>query len=60
MTQHPINSICPWSGDPISENSLTEYRGHTVGFCKPGCRDKFEKARDMFDKAIADLPEYDA
>jgi YHS domain-containing protein len=55
MKQTSINAICPWSGDPVSEDSLTEYRGHIVGFCNPGCRDKFEKARDMFDEAIAKL-----
>lgn len=47
-----VNQTCPWSGDPISEDSLTLYRGEVVGFCNTGCRDKFEKAVDMFDMAI--------
>ncbi|WP_026972073.1 hypothetical protein [Aliagarivorans marinus] len=43
-TSKAINKYCPRSGKPVSENSLTEYRGLTVGFCNPGCRDDF--ARD--------------
>ena len=47
-----VNDICPWSGDPVSEDSLTIYNGRVVGFCNPGCRDKFEKATKHFDKHI--------
>ena len=47
-----VNEPCPWSGDPVSEDALTVYRGQVVGFCNPGCRDKFEKAAGMFDRAI--------
>ena len=36
-----INSYCPRSGKPVVQDSLTEYRGHIVGFCNPGCRDDF-------------------
>jgi len=49
-----INTVCPWSGKPISPDSLTRYRGEVVGFCNPGCRDKFEKAVIMFDSALRD------
>ena len=49
-----VNDICPWSGKPVSADSLTLYRGHVVGFCNPGCRDKFDAATRMFDAAIAD------
>ena len=38
-----INRYCPRSGKPVEEDSLTQYRDHTVGFCNPGCRDDFEK-----------------
>ena len=48
-----VNAVCPWSGDPISADSLTRYRGAVVGFCNPGCRDKFERATGMFDACIA-------
>ena len=37
-----INKFCPRSGKPVSNDSLTEYRGHTVGFCNPGCCRGFE------------------
>ena len=47
-----VNEICPWSGDPISADSLTLYRGKVVGFCNPGCRDKFVAATRAFDSAI--------
>jgi hypothetical protein len=47
-----LNAVCPWSGDPVREDSLTVYRGNIVGFCNPGCRDKFEKATLAFELAI--------
>lgn len=47
-----VNETCPWSGKPVSADSLTEYRGRVIGFCNPGCRDKFESATAHFDKAI--------
>ncbi|MEM1343582.1 MAG: glutathione S-transferase [Pseudomonadota bacterium] len=45
------NKTCPWSGNPVSEDALTLYRGKVVGFCNPGCRDKFEKATKHFEAA---------
>ncbi len=36
-----INQYCPHSGRAVSAYSLTDYRGFTVGFCNPGCRDDF-------------------
>ena len=47
-----VNDVCPWSGEPISADSLTVYRGAVVGFCNTGCRDKFETATRAFDGAI--------
>jgi hypothetical protein len=44
-----VNQSCPWSGKPVSPDSLTSYRGHVVGFCNTGCRDKFEAATRAFD-----------
>ena len=48
-----INETCPWSGKPISGDSLTLYRGQVVGFCNPGCRDKFAKAVSDFEALIS-------
>lgn len=31
---------------------MIEYRGQTVAFCNPGCRDKFGAATQMFDASI--------
>ena len=47
-----INDTCPWSGDPVSADALTLYQGKVVGFCNPGCRDKFDTARQAFDAAL--------
>jgi len=47
-----VNRTCPWSGKPVSADSLTMYRGKVVGFCNPGCREKFETATDAFDVLI--------
>ena len=47
-----VNTRCPWSGDPVSADSLTTYKGQVVGFCNPDCRDKFEAATRTFDAAI--------
>jgi hypothetical protein len=46
------NDRCPWSDDPVSADSLTIYKGEVVGFCNPGCRDKFEKAVQLFEQSI--------
>ena len=50
-----VNAVCPWSGKPISADSLTRYRGAVVGFCNPGCRDKFEQAVTAFDTVLNDV-----
>ena len=47
-----INDTCPWSGKPVSPDSLTLYKGQVVGFCNTGCRDKFEKAVGHFEAAL--------
>lgn len=47
-----INDTCPWSGKPVSADSLTLYKGNIVGFCNSGCRDKFEKAASHFENSI--------
>ena len=47
-----VNDTYPWSGKPISADSLTLYRGQVVGFCNTGCRDKFEAASRAFDARI--------
>lgn len=48
-----INQTCPWSGEPVKTDSLTESNGHIVNFCNTGCRDKFDTAVDHFQEAIA-------
>ncbi len=48
-----INETCPWSGEPVRADSLTEYAGRVVGFCNTGCRDKFDTAIRHFEEAKA-------
>ncbi|MDB5589890.1 glutathione S-transferase [Enterovirga sp.] len=48
-----VNETCPWSGKAIAADSLTTYAGAVVGFCNPGCRDKFETAVTQFEAALA-------
>jgi hypothetical protein len=47
-----VNETCPWSGRPVQADSLAVYRGHVVGFCNTGCRDKFDVAVALFDSKI--------
>jgi len=47
-----VNDVCPWSGKPVSADSLTQYRGKVVGFCNTGCRDKFDAATRAFEQKI--------
>ena len=47
-----INKTCSWSGKSVSEDSLTTYKGHVVGFCNPDSRDKFDSAVGEFEMAI--------
>ena len=47
-----VNDVCPWSGKPVSPDSLTTYKGKVVGFCNPGCRDKWNTAARAFDAVI--------
>jgi hypothetical protein len=47
-----VNDVCPWSGKPVSADSLTLYKGKVVGFCNTGWRDKFEAATRAFDGRI--------
>ena len=47
-----LNEVCPWSGKPVSADSLTLYKGKVVGFCNTGRRDKFEAAASAFDSAM--------
>lgn len=47
-----VNETCPWSGEPIAADALTLYNGAVVGFCNPGCRDKFFRAIRTFEAAL--------
>lgn len=36
----PVNAACPYSGKPVSSDSLAEIDGVVVGYCNRFCRDK--------------------
>ena len=62
MSSESINKFCPRSGNPVQPDSLTSYRGQTVGFCNPGCRNEFAlkpedypQDRTYFDTLIKEL-----
>ena len=48
-----VNTNCPWSGKPIQANSLAHYKNKVIGFCNPGCRDKFAAAPESFPEVIS-------
>ena len=61
-----LNLRCPRSGKPVAPDSLTTYRGYTVGFCNTHCRDDFaanrtERPQDraVFDRHIVALQDPD-
>lgn len=35
-----VNSVCPYSGEAIANDSLAEIDGQIIGFCNQFCRDK--------------------
>lgn len=38
----PVNANCPISNKPVDPEAATlQFNGHTIGFCCPGCKDKF-------------------
>ena len=49
-----INETCPWWGKPVQADSLTGCDGAVVGFCNPGCRDRFASAVRHFEAARAE------
>ena len=55
-----INETCPCSGRPVRPDSLREYGGRAVGFCNPGCRDRFETAVRRFEDQMGTLNEGNA
>lgn len=48
-----VNTHCPWSGKPVEADSLTMFEGYVVGFCNPGCRDKFASDPESFPEAVS-------
>jgi len=49
----PVNKMCPIGKEPVEpEGGSVKYKGDTIGFCCPGCEEKFmawdEAKRDEF------------
>ncbi len=52
-TDGPVNANCPISKEPVDPETTTlQYKGRTIGFCCPGCEERFlawdEKKKDDF------------
>lgn len=47
-----INTICPWSKNPVAKNARTHYLDHSVGFCSVAHRDLFARATQLFEQAV--------
>lgn len=48
----PINAMCPIGKEPVDGRTRLTYKGHTLGFCCPGCDSAFaawpEAEKDAF------------
>jgi glutathione S-transferase len=49
----PINTACPYSGNPVDAGSLAEIDGRVIGFCNPFCRDKTVADPEAWPRAMA-------
>jgi len=51
----PINDVCPVLDNKVPEGAVTlTWRGHTIGFCCPGCDTKFDGWTDEKKQAFVD------
>ena len=53
LSDGPVNANCPISKKPVDPEATTlQYKGHTIGFCCPGCEERFiawdEQKKDDF------------
>jgi len=59
----PINDVCPVLGNKVPDGAVTlTWKGHTIGFCCPGCDTEFdgwsdEKKQAFVDEVLNDLDE---
>jgi glutathione S-transferase len=49
----PLNETCPYSGKPVSADSLAAFDGHVLGFCNPFCRDKTVQDAEAWPETVA-------
>jgi YHS domain-containing protein len=49
------NKYCPVKGGEVDvETATVEYKGKNIGFCCPGCDDKFSKNPEKYLKNLSD------
>ena len=48
-----MNEVCPWPGKPITADSPALSHCAVVGSADPGCRDRFARAAQAFEAALA-------
>lgn len=51
----PVNDACPYSGKPVSPDSLAEIDGVVIGYCNPFCRDKSAADAEAWPETVAAL-----
>lgn len=51
----PINDFCPVLGNAVPDGAVTlTWKGHTIGFCCPGCDTEFDGWSDQKKQAFVD------
>lgn len=53
----PINDNCPYSGDPVRQDSLADINGVVIGYCNTFCRDKTVADAAAWPATMALLPQ---
>lgn len=51
-----VNAACPFSGEPVADDSLAEVDGTVIGFCNRFCRDKVVADAAAWPPVLALLP----
>ncbi len=55
MSIESVNSACPFSGKAVQADSIAEVQGKKIGFCNPGCRDKFQNNPQDYPQVLAEF-----
>ena len=48
----PENEICPVMGNEVDPDVFVDYKGRRIGFCCPGCDEKFLEDPEKYLKKV--------